>query len=178
MKRYLEAEIDDDMIKEGGMEADDYIRHEMGWMEEAGFILCGITSEEYRKANSIEAEQPPTFYFSFGSSDSYPFRGGWVEVRTDDVKQAETLFRSHFPDKHPGVLNCAFVYTEQEWRETPMAEGHGGQRCHRVIDAPGVYRRDLPKEKPISPLVKKAKERMAKRAGRAASKHQRLEQER
>lgn len=46
MKRYLEVEIDDDIIKESGMDADDYIRHEMGWMEEAGFILCGIASDE------------------------------------------------------------------------------------------------------------------------------------
>ena len=215
MKRYLEVEVDNDMIKESGLDADDYIRQEMAWMEESGFILCDVISElasvedrarsvaeeftpidapssrfiaecahnadpiDYcQKARDEKQGQPPTFYFSFGSSDSYPFRGGWVEVRADDIKQAETLFRSHFPDRHPGVLNCAFVYTEQEWRKTLMAEGHGGQKCHQVIDTPGVYRRDLPKGKPIPSLVEKAKERMAKRVERAASKHQRSEQER
>ena len=138
-----------------------------------------VDSIDYcQKAIGEKLGRPPTFYFSFGANKDYPFQEGWVEVKAADLEQAKALFRSHFPDKRPGLLNCAFVYTAQEWQQTSMAKGAPSQICHQIIDAAGHYRRDMQKEKPLSSLVEKAKARMAKRVERAASNRRQPEQER
>ena len=73
------------------------------------------------------------FYFTFGSSKNYPHQGGWVEIHAKDMREAVKLFRSHYPDKDPGVLNCADYYTEEEFNNSGMAEGNRGTGCHEII---------------------------------------------
>lgn len=85
-------------------------------------------------------DQKETFYFSFGNSDAFPFRLGWVEVKAPDEAQAIQLFRSHYPDRNPGVVNCSFIYTDEEWRHTSMGKGEEkSQVCHRVITEYGPF---------------------------------------
>lgn len=50
------------------------------------------------------------FYYTFGTSEAFPFQKGWVEVRAHDRKEADSLFRAQFPDVNPFILNCASVY--------------------------------------------------------------------
>ena len=75
------------------------------------------------------------FYFTFGSSETQPFYGGWVEVVADGREAAIEKFQARFPN-HGDYVNCAFIYSEDEWKHTGMAAdgnnlGHG---CHEVIE--------------------------------------------
>ena len=80
-----------------------------------------------------------TFYFSFGTAEFFPFKQGWVEVRADDREEACEMFSSHFP-RRDGLLNCSFVYSESEWKQTEMAQGGPGQVCHQVISDWGPHK--------------------------------------
>lgn len=76
------------------------------------------------------------FYFTFGTSESYPFQGGWVEIFAEDRKKAAEVFRKHHPDKFEGTLNCADVYSEEGFSKTKMVDGNFGERCHAVYHQP------------------------------------------
>lgn len=62
------------------------------------------------------------FYFTYGNCIRFPFRGGWTVVEAENIDQAENLFRAAHPDRNPGVLNCAGVYTEENFKRTKMFE--------------------------------------------------------
>lgn len=98
-----------------------------------------------------------TFYFSFGTSDSFPYKLGWVEVRAKDRMEACEMYSSHFP-KRDGLINCSFIYSESEWKKTSLDEGKPGQVCHQVIADWGPHAQ----EKTFDELVKEAKERAQK----------------
>lgn len=57
----------------------------------------------------------PKFYFTYGTSESYPFKGGWTEVEAPDMRTAIAVFRLAHPDKAENTINCAFYYTEEEF---------------------------------------------------------------
>lgn len=74
------------------------------------------------------------FFYSFNCSDpAFPYQDGWVEVVADDWQQAHEKFRSRFPDLTPGVLNCAFFYSAEEWIKSLTGRRMAGNRCHEVI---------------------------------------------
>lgn len=71
-----------------------------------------------------------TFYFTYGTADYFPYYGGWTKVIAPNRRVAEDLFRAVHPDRTPGLLLCANVYTEEEFMATEMYEnnknlGHG-----------------------------------------------------
>ncbi|MDO4327702.1 MAG: hypothetical protein Q4E24_17040 [bacterium] len=73
-------------------------------------------------------------FYTYGSDEKYPFYGGWVEVEADNMKQAHALYRAAYPDREPGILNCADYYTEEQFNRTDMPEvGNRGAFCHRKI---------------------------------------------
>lgn len=77
------------------------------------------------------------YYYTFGTSKTQPFYGGWVEVDACTKELADKAFRENFPDKTPGLLNCACRYTEQEFQEAGFKEkGNMGAFCHSRINAP------------------------------------------
>lgn len=57
------------------------------------------------------------FTFTFGTDSRFPYREGWVEVLASDAREAADKFRARFPDRpgSEGILNCAFVYSSEEW---------------------------------------------------------------
>lgn len=69
------------------------------------------------------------FYFTFGSSEQFPFKYGYVIVEAEDIKQAIKVFRAYFPDVVEGIINCAFYYTEEQFMKTCMTN----DKCHRII---------------------------------------------
>jgi len=73
-------------------------------------------------------------YFTYGTS-GYPFCGGWTVVKAESMEMACSLFRVHHPDKISGLLNCADVYTEEQFKRTEMAgpKGNFNRFCHEVI---------------------------------------------
>ena len=60
------------------------------------------------------------YYYTYGTDGEYPFIGGWTEVEAVSRQAANRLFRMVHPDKTPGILNCAFVYTEEQFKQTSM----------------------------------------------------------
>lgn len=74
------------------------------------------------------------FYFTYGTSRLFPFRGGWTEVTAKDREEAVALFRIVHPDATPGIVNCSFIYPENEFRKTGMyTSGNLGQHCVETI---------------------------------------------
>ena len=75
-----------------------------------------------------------TDYFTFGTSDKYPYRGGWVKVYAFDKLQACEAFRREYPDKTKGLLNCAGIYSEDFFEDSKMfSNGNFGAYCHDVV---------------------------------------------
>ena len=76
----------------------------------------------------------PKFYFTYGR-EGQPFSGGWTEVEAPNDAAACSAFRAYHPDKEPGLLNCSFMYSEEQFAKTMMAGPHGnfGRRCNEVI---------------------------------------------
>lgn len=80
-------------------------------------------------------ENNQSFFYTFGTSDSFPYKKGWVEVQAPNRGEADKLFRSRFPDRTAGILNCAFVYDQVSFdamlacTEMPSE----WKTCHEVI---------------------------------------------
>ena len=76
-----------------------------------------------------------SFYYTYGSYEGYPFQGGWSVVRAEDRAKADALFRKQHPDRTPGTLNCADVYTWEEFMLTGMSmNGNRGVGCREIIE--------------------------------------------
>lgn len=73
------------------------------------------------------------FYFTFGSAETFPYRYGWVEVFAPNRELAISVFRSRFPDKHEGFVNCSFIYSEEEFEKSGMAHSNFGEGCHETL---------------------------------------------
>lgn len=76
------------------------------------------------------------YYFTFGSSESFPFQNSYLIVEAFDKQHAIEMFRKQFPDRTPGVYNYAFDYTESSWGQT---EGHTKLPCAGVIHLNGRF---------------------------------------
>lgn len=76
----------------------------------------------------------PKFYFTYGT-DGQPFRGGWTEIEAPNANAACAVFRIFHPDKREGILDCAWVYSEEKFKRTEMAgpDGNFHQGCHETI---------------------------------------------
>lgn len=76
------------------------------------------------------------FYFTFGTDRRFPFCGGWVEILAKDMQAAQKIFEQHYPSR-PGsdLLNCAFCYTEDDFKKTLMyRQDNWGRRCWEVLE--------------------------------------------
>lgn len=76
----------------------------------------------------------PTFYFTYGTDPAYPFEGGWTTVIAPDRLAATALFRIYHPDRTKGIVNCADIYDEENFKSTDMfVKGNFGSNCHETI---------------------------------------------
>lgn len=73
------------------------------------------------------------FYFTFGSSPTFPFENGWITINADCKSDACKYFTELYPNpKDKDIINCAFIYSEDEFKETIMYEnGNLGAGCHK-----------------------------------------------
>ena len=72
------------------------------------------------------------FYFTYGLY-GHPFVCGWTEIVAPDEVTAREIF-SVFHANRDSFLNCASVYTEEEFKKTKMyTYGNLGARCHERI---------------------------------------------
>lgn len=67
------------------------------------------------------------FYITFGSNKAFPFPNKYIVIEAEDERQANEVFKSHFPNR-PGsdCLNYAFMYTEEEWKKSVAYYYSGG----------------------------------------------------
>lgn len=73
-------------------------------------------------------------FYTFGTDKRYPYQGGWIIIETDSIEKAHRIFQAFYPDRTPGVLNCADYYTEEAFEKTGMYEqGNYGRFCHKTI---------------------------------------------
>ena len=73
-----------------------------------------------------------SYYFTFGT-DGQVFRGGYIQINADSVKEAQEKFIKRYGDrawKYKGILAYAFHYTKEEFMKTSMQYGV----CHGVIE--------------------------------------------
>ena len=73
------------------------------------------------------------FYFTFGASELFPYRYGWVEIDARDESSARAIFSLYYPNRTDGCLNCAFVYRADDFEKTAMYRGEYGDKCHARI---------------------------------------------
>ena len=64
------------------------------------------------------------FYFTFGSDPGFPFQNTYIIVLAESEKAAVERFRAEYPDRHKGIVNCAFWYSEERWAGTDCAKAH------------------------------------------------------
>ena len=73
-------------------------------------------------------------FYTFGSDKRYPYQGGWIIIEANSVEKAHRIFQAFYPNRTPGVLNCADYYAEEAFRKTGMYEqGNHGKYCHNTI---------------------------------------------
>lgn len=61
------------------------------------------------------------FYFTFGTDDKFPYGiDDYVLVQACSYTEAVKIFRKNYPDVHEGIINCAFIYAEDEWNADDM----------------------------------------------------------
>jgi hypothetical protein len=81
----------------------------------------------------------PNFYFTYGTSRTQPFCGGWTKVIAADQDSAIELYEKKHPRTENGLLNCAGVYPEYYFKATRMyKDGNFGFRCHEEIRQEGL----------------------------------------
>lgn len=62
------------------------------------------------------------YYFTFGTAEYFPYKNGYLVVKASNIKEAVQKYREKHPDIERGIINCSFVYTEDEWNRTGMLE--------------------------------------------------------
>ena len=109
--------------------------YDFDFAKERGIVVLEYPSYKMNRNKECKNEtQNESFFFTFGSNEVYPYKGGWVEVYAKDKREASEKFRYRYPDRKNGLLNCANVYSEKEFLKTCM--GIGGNRgyfCHDII---------------------------------------------
>lgn len=77
------------------------------------------------------------YFFTFGSDPGFPYQRGWVEVLAPDLPAAVAGFQRKFPDRHPGTVNCAFWYTEEQFLKkwAGVLGAYPEEKCHEVFYA-------------------------------------------
>ena len=75
------------------------------------------------------------YYFTFGSSESMPFQGGWVIVTADTEREAVNKFNVAYGLSEDGFVNCCSWYTEKEFERTSMGKNDSnlGKSLQAVI---------------------------------------------
>ena len=74
--------------------------------------------EMFRQYTSAATGKSVRIYFTFGSSEQYPFgREDYVVSEGLDREDAIRKFRKMYPDVHKGILNCADWYTEEDFKK-------------------------------------------------------------
>ena len=75
-----------------------------------------IQGQRFSEERRQERFDLKNYYFTFGTDPNLPYQNGYVIVNADNRKNAIQKFRSQYPDRHHGYINCSSVYTEDQWK--------------------------------------------------------------
>lgn len=78
------------------------------------------------------------FYFTYGTDSYYPFQGGWTLVYANSKEQAIKTFKEYHPNRDGSpFINCAFIYTQDEFEKTEMYENEDnfGKGLMEILNA-------------------------------------------
>ena len=90
--------------------------------------------DKHNFLQKIDPVKIHSFFFTFGSSEHFPYKYGHVIVNANDEETAIKTFRKFYPDKNEGIVNCAFIYSDKEWialKDRNLTMAH----CHKVLNA-------------------------------------------
>ena len=75
------------------------------------------------------------FYFTYGTSDCYPFKGGWTLIYAPNKTAAAQIFKAYHPNPNDStLLNCCDYYDAQYFEKSSMyIDGNLGVYCHEII---------------------------------------------
>ena len=98
-------------------------------------IECSAYLVEQVEGYKVQLAPLDTFYFTFGSSELYPFQGGWIEVIAPSRHLAFKTFKKHYPNREGSpFINCCDCYESADFKSTDMfTTGNLGAFCHAVI---------------------------------------------
>lgn len=90
--------------------------------EQLNHEVYGMLDRHYK------SEEPdPTFYFTFGSDEKFPYQYGHLKITAPDKDAAIKAFNKLYPPRHnDNVVNCAFIYTEEQFEQL----NKGPRQCH------------------------------------------------
>ena len=81
------------------------------------------------------------YYFTYGTDEKYPYRGGWTVVVAETVEIAKKIFSLYHPPRYGNVGNYCDCYTECVFEKTEMCKkGNFGKFCVEVL---GCYRIEI-----------------------------------
>lgn len=98
----------------------------------------------------LKPAEPEAFYFTFGTSESFPFQKGYVKVLAENMDQAIDSFRHHFPDRTPGIWNFSDCYTSESFALMNMPKDW--RICHAIIQGGNIDCFTTP-NKPLSDVT-------------------------
>lgn len=77
------------------------------------------------------------YYFTFGTAEQFPYQCGYLIVCADSKSEAVEKYRAKYPDIDEGIINCSFIYSQEEWdREVnncPVQYSMLNESCHEII---------------------------------------------
>lgn len=98
------------------------------------YVYPDSTPEKVYGGEADTAQGQNRYFYTFGSDSGFPYQNGWVEVHADSWEEADQKFRARFPDRHIGILNCAFSYSAERWAEMDPEHTWNGWKCFEVIE--------------------------------------------
>lgn len=70
------------------------------------------------------------YYITFGVSEEYPFRGGWVEVEAKSESEARDKATKRYGLTDQGFARFCSSYDENYFKQTKMfKDGNWGEFC-------------------------------------------------
>lgn len=70
-------------------------------------------------------------YFTFGTADTFPYYGGYICVEGESEHDCIDWFAKKYPLRH-GVLNCAFYYSEEKFKNEVL-QWYAKDECHAHV---------------------------------------------
>lgn len=89
-----------------------------------------LTEKIERMKTGADIEQE--YYFTFGSSENFPYQNGYLIVMAESEYEAIEKFREIYPDKNKDTVNCSDICLEAEWRKF-KSKHYEGRKPFEII---------------------------------------------